>query len=138
MQENLIYTAIGMAIIFTASIGLANTLTVGLTAVNPIGASYDAIPPLNEIEVGKITWQRTGGEFYRLRVQLENTDTSRHVYEICTRWADGASFSSDAGTPADCATKKYNSLKTRNTLIPVTNTTPQHDGTTYITFEKLS
>ena len=136
MQENLIYTSIGMAIIFTASIGLASTMTT--SGVVSIGASDDAIPPLDDIEVGQITWQRTGGEYYRLRVEATNTDSFSHTYEMCTIWADGASYSADAGDPADCASRNINAGATRNTNIPVTNTTPAHDGTTYIYIEKTS
>ena len=136
MEINLIYTAIGMAIIFSGTIGLANTMTVA--GINPIGASDDAIPPLNDIEVGRITWQRQSGDYYRLRVQATNTDSSNHTYEMCTRWADGGSFSSDAGDPADCASRSINAGNTRNTLIPVTNPTSAHDGTTYIYIEETS
>ena len=136
MQEHLIYTAIGMAIIFSASVGLANSITA--TGVAPIGASDDAIPPLDDIEVGKITWQRTGGNYYRLRVQATNVDTANHTYEICTIWSNGALKSDDAGTSADCASRNINAGNTRNTLIPVTNAMSAHDGTTYIYFEKVS
>ena len=137
MEENLLYTAIGMAIIFTASIGIANSLTI--SGVEPIGGSDDTIPPLDDIEIGRIQWQRHSGDYYRLRVQITNADTAAHTYEICTIWPDGASLSDDAGTSADCTiSNNHNPGASRRTLIPVTNPTPAHDGTTYITFEKVS
>ena len=69
-----------VSIIFTATIGYANTLSI---TVNPIGAKDDTIPALNSIEIGQIQWKKAGANYNKVLVEIRNTDTITHTYEIC-------------------------------------------------------
>jgi len=79
------------------------------------------------------------GAFDQVKITIKNTDTTSHRYEICAIYQDGASLSDTPGTSADCVTSNNISQnKQGTTTILISNPLPAHDGTTYITIERVS
>lgn len=132
----MIFSIIMVSIIFTAAIGYANTLSV---TVNPIGAKDDTIPALNSIEIGNIQWKKAGANYNKVLVEIRNTDTITHTYEICVIFPNGASLSDTAGTSADCNTSASTGTgQLKTTTVTVSNPLPGHDGTTYMVIEEVT
>lgn len=136
MEEKFIYAIIIMVVIFSATLGFANTLNVN---INAIGGKDYTIPQLNDIEIGLIDFQQTGSNFDRVTVNLRNTDSVSHNYEICAIWPNGIQRSDDAGTSADCATTaSIGAGLLGSATVSVTNALADHDGTATITIERTS
>jgi len=137
MEERIIIAAILGVILFSGVIGYANTLTT--SGIAPIGAIDDVIPALNNIEVGQIQWGKTGSNYDKVLVEIRNTDSVSHTYEICVIFPNGASLSDTAGTSADCNTSPSTSSgQLQTTTITVSIPLSGHDGTTYIALEQVS
>jgi len=80
-----------------------------------------------------------GDTFGDVEVTIKNTSSTSHRYEICVIFPDGASLSDTPGTSADCATSNNISQNQQGTTtISVSIPLPAHDGTTYITIERVS
>lgn len=137
MEEKIVIIAIFAVILFSAAIGFANTLTT--TGIAPIGAKDDVIPGLNNMEAGQIQWNFDGLNYDQVLVEIRNTDSVSHTYEICVIFPNGASLSDTAGTSADCNTSASTSSgQLGTTTISVSNPLPAHDGTTHISIEQVS
>ncbi len=137
MEEKIVIIAIFAVILFSAVIGFANTLST--SGIVPIGAKDDVIPALNNMEVGQILWNFDGLNYDQVLVEIRNTDSVSHTYEICVIFPNGASLSDTAGTSADCNTSASTSSgQLRTTTITVSNPLPGHDATTHIAIEQVS
>jgi hypothetical protein len=137
LEEKIVIIAFFVVILFSAAFGFANTLST--SGIAPIGAKDDVIPALNNIEVGQIQWKKTGGNYSQVIVEIRNTDSVSHTYEICVIFPNGASLSDTAGTSADCNTSASTSSgQLKTTTVAVSIPLAGHDGTSYITLEEVS
>jgi len=137
LEEKIVIIAIFVAILFSGVIGFANTLTT--TGIAPIGGKAAVIPALTNIEAGQIQWNFNGANYDEVLVEIRNTDSVSHTYEICVIFPSGVSLSDTPGTSADCNTSPSTSSgQLQTTTITVSNPLSGHDGTTYIAVEQVS
>lgn len=101
MNTKTIFAIVGIAVMATATLGLAAALS--MTSLKNIGGDDNVVVAGADADVTELTWTETANQITSATVKVKNTDTIAHTYEICVITKAGASFSDTAGTSADCA-----------------------------------
>ena len=95
------YKIVGIVILATATLGFGASLSTA-TTLDRIGNEDNVAVSAADTFVTKVTWTESASNIASTTVEIKNTDTSAHTYEICVITKAGASISDTTGTGADC------------------------------------
>jgi len=137
LDNKIVYVIFAITLVLVSSIASANTLTI--ESVNPIGATATEIEEIDDITIKRVKWTKSGGDYNKVRMTIENNDSVRHKYEVCIIYKLDFSISDDAGTTADCNTSANvgENGGTRTVVVTMTNPLPDHQRTK-ISIEEVS
>ena len=126
MQQNILYALVVVGAISAGTIGFANTLTVGASAINPIGGE-DGVISSPGSTITKFSWTEANAvlgdgdiEISEALVTIDNQSGFPHTYEACVVISDGSAVESIIG----CQQTVAQIPNTANEIVSVTFGTP--------------
>ena len=72
------------------------------TTLDSTGSDDNVTVTAADTFVTQIIWNESGSKISSVTVDVKNTDTSAHTFEICVIGKAGGSISDTVGTTADC------------------------------------
>jgi len=100
MQANILYALVVIGAISAGTMGFANTLTVGASAINPIGGN-DAVVSSPGSTITAVTWTEVAAvagdgdiEIGSALITVDNQSGAAHSYEVCAVISDGVGVES--------------------------------------------
>ena len=101
MSIRTMYKIVGMAILVTTTLGFGASVST-TTTLDRIGNDDNVALSAADTFVTKVTWTESASNITSTTVEIKNTDTSAHTFEICVISKADASISDTTGTSADC------------------------------------
>ena len=101
MSIRTMYKIVGIAILATTTLGFGASLSTP-TTLDRIGNNDNVAVSAADTYVTKVTWTESASDITSITVEINNTDTITHTYEICVITKAGASISDTTGTSVDC------------------------------------
>jgi len=97
-----IMVMIALLVFASTALGYGGSLGTS-TTLDRIGSDENVTVTAADTFVTQVVWNKSGSRITGATVDIKNTDTSAHTFEICVISKAGASISDTVGTSADCA-----------------------------------